>query len=431
MPEMIATAGLFEQYRKKLLGPPWYHQRFDGCPLFIGYIGEAQARTEERKRDNQFELQLGFYENGRTDWYMDQADIDRVTQNFVKLCNKHHAIGHQVLADWRNDELAFFDQCIELRNTDLARLDDRQLKIVFEEFSENYLRRLTSSSLIDGFALGSDELVAQQVRDKLAAHNLSENFTQYFSKLTAPIHQSFINDVEAAVLEVAQAVSKKPALKQAFENQKTEQLLETLLRHPHEHEMIKQLATRFFWSKNNYIHDHVLDEQHFITEINEILREKTDIAQKIQKIRNTPIENKRTKEKLFKELGIDGELAALIHLNEDFTFWQDERKKATYWGTHYVSVLLAEIGKRKGYGVEELKYFAPCEVMHAFEEKDWKPELRERQIGCVFLWDTNHFEVLTGEKYREFRKEFQGTTDYTHLNEFKGLTANMGRVTGT
>ncbi len=430
MQEMTYSNQVFSRHKKTILNNQLYHQRFDGCPLFIGYIAEAQARKENRKQNNHFTIQLSFYENERTDWYMHQPDIDRITKNFIEIAQKNPRIGQHLLSEWQKDELEFFDNCLALKKTDLSLLTDEQLKATFETFSEQYLKRLTSSSLIDGFALGSDRIVANMVGEKLAEHKLQNRFTEYFSCLTAPVHLSFINAVEAEILQTALEISKNKPLKTIFEKEPAEQIALQLTRFPKEKEAIQRLCDRYFWSKNNYIHDNILNEKHFIREIKEIFHEKNNLQKQIKKIKETPLQNKRIKLQLFEKLGIGGLLKTLIHLNEDFTFWQDERKKATYWGTHYISVLLAEIGKRTDYSVEELKYFAPCEVIQAFEDKNWKTELQNRMTGCVFLWDNHQFEVLSKDAYQQFKQEFSKTTDYSNVTEFKGLSANLGKVRG-
>lgn len=430
MEAMRYFAGLLEKHKPIILASEWYNQRFDGCPLFIGYIAEAEARKEPRKHGCHFTIKLSFYENQRTDWYIYQNDIDRVTKNFVKLAKQNPNAGSELLSQWQKDELLFFDHCLQIKKTDLGKLDDSQLKNIFQDLNDIYINRLTSSSLIDGFALGSDTLVAEMVLEKLKLHGIESQFTENFSKLTAPVHLSFINDVEVAVLSLAHQISQNPDAFKLFQTKTVEEIKNCLLASETINQKIDRLCDQYFWSKNNYIHDNTLDKTHFIREIKEIFVEHDDIIGHIQKIKQTPLANRKTKEKLIKELEIDGLLLALIKLNEEFTFWQDERKKATYWGTHYFSVLLSEIGKRKGYTVDELKYFGPCEVVHAFEDKDWKPELQARMKGCVFHWDEEHFEVLTGKAFQKFKEEFHGKTDHSHLTELKGLSACLGKVTG-
>ena len=38
-----------QKVRKLIAGKEWYHQRFDGCPMFIGFISESEPKLEERK----------------------------------------------------------------------------------------------------------------------------------------------------------------------------------------------------------------------------------------------------------------------------------------------------------------------------------------------------------------------------------------------
>lgn len=43
---------------------PWYHQRFDACPLFLLAVSEGELRREPRKRAwGQFDHHVSAFEN--------------------------------------------------------------------------------------------------------------------------------------------------------------------------------------------------------------------------------------------------------------------------------------------------------------------------------------------------------------------------------
>ena len=54
-------------------------------------------------------------------------------------------------------------------------------------------------------------------------------------------------------------------------------------------------------------------------------------------------------------------------ISEDFTRWQDERKRATYLAIEMGSKILEELGQRLGYKLSELKYALPDELEEIYK----------------------------------------------------------------
>ena len=67
---------------------------------------------------------------------------------------------------------------------------------------------------------------------------------------------------------------------------------------------------------------------YFNEELEKILSLNLNLEQQIDKIEKTPAVNKQKKEELMKKLHLSDELKTLITISEDFTYWQDERKRS-------------------------------------------------------------------------------------------------------
>jgi phosphohistidine swiveling domain-containing protein len=401
---MKYVKGLAKRKLNSWIGKKWYHQRFDGAPYFMHFIAEGEIENnKERKLGGHFTVHYCFYDEGKADWYILMDDIKQVYTSIIKESKKIKDIGKYFIDLWQKDQDLFYKKCLEVGKTDLSRLSDKGLIKMQDDFVEITLNKNSSSSLIDGFALGTDEMIADMIKKAYENSKLKEKmrFTEVFSVLTAPVHLSFINEAEVNLLNVA--LGKKG---------------------------IKQHQKDFFWIKNNYVDSYVLTENDFRKDIEKLKSMDIDIKDELKKIEETPKRNKENKIRLMKEIKLDDELKTLIKISEDFTYWQDERKKSTLWTTHYFSLILQEISKRVRIPLDEIKYMTPREVSNIFKKIPEIKELQERKKNGVFYWDIEGHEALYGKDADEVKNKILGSTDLSDVNDFRGLTASMGKAVG-
>ena len=297
--------GLIKKKIKNWTGKKWYHQRFDGSPYFLHFIAEAEIIThKDRKLGGDFVVHYCFFDEDKADWYIEMEDIKKVYTAVIKAGKKKNNLSHDFIKKWMPDQNAFYKKCIEIGKTDLGKLSDKELIKLHDEFLEIGLNKNSSSSLIDGFALGTDELIAEKIKQVYEKNTIKDEmrFSEVFSTLTAPLHLSFINKAEIELLKIA--LKKKDRKKLLKEHQK-----------------------KFFWIRNNYVDDNVLDVKYFEKELRNVLSMKKDIGKIIRDIEKTPNVNKNKKQVLIKKLQLSKELKYLITVYEEFTYWQDEQKE--------------------------------------------------------------------------------------------------------
>src|SRR3989338_49767 len=142
-------------------GKEWYHQRFDGSPYFMHFISEAEILyDEEKKRGGDFSVHYSFYDDGKADWYIAQEDIRHVAKSVIEAGKDDPDISKTLMKAWDGAETAFYNICKEVADTELRKLSNGELETLHDRFLDAVLRRNSSSSVIDGFALGTDELLA-------------------------------------------------------------------------------------------------------------------------------------------------------------------------------------------------------------------------------------------------------------------------------
>ena len=353
----------------KLLQQKYYRQRFDGAPLFLGLGALAEMKNEARKgKTLTASSRLVYYADRRADWYIPQADLKRATDYFFKKAKSRRdidvspTISKKFLKKWENDEKIFLAHCLALRNKNLSQLNDKELIDELKKLFNIYINRFTSSSIIDHFALGSDHITADLILQELKKKKLEKKFVEYFSVLTAPTKQSFINEAEIDLLITA------------YEFKKNKDLV-----------LIDKYQEKYFWIHNNYIDDHVLGAGYFLREIKKLINSRHNLLLKAGQIKNIPRQNKIKKKNLIKKIKLSRYLQTLLTISDDFCWWQDERKKSTFWLTHYASLFLAEIAKRTNYTVDELKYLLPSELLQIFHQPISKEIIKKRMKACVYI----------------------------------------------
>jgi phosphoenolpyruvate synthase/pyruvate phosphate dikinase len=403
----------------------WYHQRFDGSPYFIHLISEAEiAKHNERKLGCNFSVHYCFYSEGKADWYILQDDIEKISNKIIEL-SKDKDISKYLMHLWEKDEKLFYDFIDNFDIIHFSNLSNDELLEFNNKFMDIILNRHSSSSIIDGFALGTDDLIANKIKDIYESSELKQTmrFNELFSALTAPIHLSFINESEISLIDTALFIKNNNEEK-LFEK---EDVLKYLSK-----ESLKKLENHQknnFYMRNNYVRAKVLNLSDFVLEIKILFSSEVDLKLLRDKIFSTPSKNKEIKKKLIEKLNLPIELIKLIKITEDFTHWQDMRKKSTFLITHYGSLILNEISLRSNIPLENLKYLTHREINNIFVDKQIKEILIQRRQKCVYYWDKNGMECLH-ENVDKIASEILSSHDLSDLNDFRGLSAMTGKAKG-
>jgi len=396
--------------RKLRKGQKWYHQRFDGSPMFRFAVGEAETKKEKRKpARTEADIRVCFFSHGKADWYLDIADINRGAKIIIARAKRDPFISTKLLAAWKGDETRFEDFFWkEFPKINLKKLSDEELLGLWKRYYQLFIHRFTSSSIIDHFALGTDEIVSQMLRREVKNQDsgLSQSeLGELFSIATAPVEQSFINEAEIDLLKIATKQSKQT---------------------------LEQYQKKYFWTRNNYVVAQELSIAEFKKNIKAWKESGKDLRQELRHIQGTPKRNKQCKEQLFKKYKLSRLLRTLIKISDDFSWWQDERKKSTYWNIHMGSKILAEVGRRKGYGLEELKYAVAPEFEGIMKRREPNRRiLQARRSNSVFIVTRKGYVAKTGKDADRICKLMLGSLDLSDIQDIRGLTASMGRAMGT
>ena len=314
-----------------------------------------------------------------------------------------------MIIDFKKFDENFYYLCATLKNIELSKISKAELLATYLNFIEIYTDKLNSSPLIDGFSLTTDKTIATKLHSVLKLQNLESEFHEIFARLTAPVFYSFLTQEKIDLLKIALT----PIDSQA--------------------ELVKLHQNTYFWIQNNYVNENILITKYFQEKLNELNKlPENEIQKELEYLSNTPIFNQKEKHKLIKQLKLPTDLVSLIEITDDFSYWQDERKKATFIAIHYISQILQEISKRTDYTMQELKYTLPSEMPLVFENKITKQELTKRFDYCLIVVTNGAYEITTNLQLIQ-KLDAIGTNQKQNkqIKEIQGFSASLGIATGT
>lgn len=405
-----------EAILKRVTGRQWYHQRFDGSPMYLSMVGEAEVRVESRKpAGTEAKWRICFFEKGKADWFLDMADVDRGAQIITAMTKDSATVSQELMAKWQSDEVAFEAYFQDFDQAKLADFADDELYAEFERYHQFATNRFTSSSIIDHFALGTDEKIAEMLRQEAGPFTNESAFSKVFSVATAPVHQSFINEAEIALLRIAAKVQQGQSIESPA-------IISLLTDH----------QQQFFWTVNNYVKAQILSIDYFKEEVEAWLQTGKDLATELTKIERTPIRSRQAKEELFAQHELSQDLLRLLKVSEDFTRWQDERKKASYYSIHLGSLILSEMAKRRSINPGLTKYLLPTEVDAWFNGGHiTADQLADREQKSAIILEPDQGTVYTGSIVDQIHQSMFATTEDRDIQDLRGLVACTGRAIGT
>ncbi|MEY2664433.1 MAG: hypothetical protein RIT04_241 [Candidatus Parcubacteria bacterium] len=388
---------IFKQKIHSIEKATWYRQRFDACPHFMFFLGDSHTSNIQHTKYpfGQRIAYTGFSKN-RADWYHSLEELEYTTSHILEAAKNDPDISKKMVKDFLPWQEKFYSACLELKEENLSKISNEELLATYNALAETYTNKLNSSPLIDGFALSTDTLIASKIKTFLEEKGLGAKFVEYFAILTAPTFLSFLQQEEIALLSLGSRSVEK-----------------------HQED--------WFWIRNNYTKDHVVPVEDFKKRLEEYT--KMDVVKKSEEIKSLAINHKKDKERLIEELSLPQEIRVLLEITDDFNAWQDERKKGTFWATHYFSLLLEEFSHRTKYSLDQLKYAFPPEMGDILVEKIDPKELDQRISYCMIIWTLDHYDVTTDIEFIQ-KLDRIGTGEIAKTQELKGFTASRGNVSG-
>ncbi len=408
----VHKKGLIKEKFNNWKGKGWYHQRFDGAPYFMSFVCDAEILfDEELKFGADFTVHYCFYDNGKADWYIANEDIKKVCNAVFNKSKENFNFSSDLIKKWKEFKDKFYQKIEEIKNADLTKLSNESLLKLHNDSAKIFCKAISCSSIIDGFALGTDELLSEKLKEKFDISDLKDKmrFSEFFTAVTSPLHLSFINQAELELLKIA--------VQKNIDSDKKTQLL-------------KELQEKFFWINNNYIDPVILDTAHFEEEVKKFQTSNINLEKELEKLQTLTQKNKVKQEELLNKINADEELRFFVNFTNTLTVWQDERKKNLLLEVHYFNLFLKEFSSRLNIKHELLKYIIVEEAMNIFNNPPNSDELKKRIKSSAYYWDKTGYDINSGNHIENMRKELIGEKKLDKIDDFRGLSASTGKAMG-
>lgn len=322
------------------------------------------------------------------------------------------------------------------RATERANLRKTENKILYKLYNNllsAYIEEYTPAMVVEAF----EPYTTDVFYPKLAS--FSKEIKQHLKLLEQATFKSFITSHQTELLRLALAAGRDNSLRAALlDGRPTEEKLESLeFSNLRFYKLLIECQRKYFWLSNNYRDDIVLSPAHFLNLIIAELKDKNvdQIKAEIVKISASVAKLKKEKIKARKNLikiGIPRDIPAFYELLEKIGPWHDERKRLMLLSSHYMTMLLGEIGRRFGYSLFEMHYFQPQEIKALLlnNKKIDKRVLVGRRDICVWISAKGKEYLFSGKEAKDIMQTVEGGRNLALHEVITGLPAAAGVVQG-
>jgi phosphohistidine swiveling domain-containing protein len=335
----------------------------------------------------------------------------RLRKLLIRNVNKNPNYLKKMRRDWAKALRQFDNVLVKIEKTNLRNLSDSQLFKVFDEFLVKYMEEFGIVMTVqDAFSMYSSEFLEPAFIKVLKNQNKLGQFTYYYTKLMSPVEDSFISIEKKSRLAILKEVKKS-----GFKSKKAQK-------------MLKEHQKNFFWIRNNYAKQPVLDIGFFTNEIKSMIKDKVDPDKELKKMNDEIKDTIKEKKSMIKGLKLTKELVNLIRITENFSYIQDERKKYVLIANHYERLFMKEIARRKKLPIKLVEYLVYPETK---QDKFDKQKLKKRVKSCVCIQDNKGFYIYEGSEVDKLHDKLFGKEKKKDITEVKGLCASKGKARGS
>lgn len=341
-----------------------------------------------------------------------EEEMVKLRESIIEKVNNNPKFLEEYVGEWKGRVGLFIEVCNKVENKNLEELNNEELLSLYEELYESYIYEYALAMAIpESFSLHSDKFIEPYFEKIMKEKGKEKLFYEYYAVLMAPVRSSFVEEEQRDLLKILEYWNSKSL--------GTEELLE-------------KHQKKYFWIRNNYAVQKILDKEFFRKELEVIKRDDLDPRKELNEIEERYVKIKEKKNEIIEELGLgqDKKLMNLIKMVEEFAALQDERKKCVLLSSHYQRLFMNEISKRLNLSKDEIEYTIYPELKKMLLDKNMdRKKLRKRKEHCTCIFTQEGYELLEGEVSKKLcDKIFKKTFD--EIRELKGTVASIGKSIG-
>lgn len=383
----------------------WTFKGFHGIPFTFWYITNSMSASCKAYYGYSLSKSIWFVSKDYVSYYWPDNEMRILRKILVDNVNKNPRYLKNMRRHWEIKMGQLQSVFKNIDKTELSQISTQELFELYDKLGKAYAEQF---GLVmapgDAFSMYSSEFLEPLFAKFLKSKGKLEKFSEYYTKLTAPVEESFLSEEKRDLLNIVST-----AKKYGIDSKKTTELL---ISH----------QQKYFWIRNNYAKQEVLSVNFFKNELkslqinakSEILRMKSELSLA-----------KSEKKKLANTLKLPSELSNLFSMAEDFLYIQDTRKKHVLIANYYFRKFIREISRRRNIPEKLVEYMVYPETNQRIDLK----KLKKRYKNCVCIGSSTGYQVIGGKQAsRLFYKLFKEKK--RKVKEFSGVSASSGKAVG-
>ena len=347
------------------------------------------------------------------------ADMRSMVKSGIFIVNKllYKDNLSKMIKDWNKITERLDRTCKETEDIKIENVSNKEFVKLYGKFHK---------ALYDWWGFANVAELVSYAGEYLLRDSINE---KDFPLLTSPTEKSYTTKQEEELLEIAVKIKNNKKALNLF-NKEVSHINKKLSYFKEINGLIDEHTAKYFWLQNNFFEAKVLDKEFFINEVKMILDSNVApaIVFKLNKKRLDAV--KKDKENLIKKLNLDDKYNRLIRLLDYFCVFQDDRKIAALKANHYFEIFMNEFRRRTGISRALLNYSLPNEFEAIVNNKFDINILKKRSRYCVMYVKKQSIGILVEDDASKLEKRLLGSNNNQEIDEFEGMRAYGGKITG-
>ncbi len=314
--------------------------------------------------------------------------------------------------------------CQKLEKTNLKSKSNSELFTIYNKYYQIYAECWNWGLLIQLFEMGAVKFSDRIF--KLVKRELEQfgNSNIVFSKLIAPIKETYLNKEGIAILKMVQKIQEDKLLLKIVK--KSNNLNKLSLEFQNK---LKQLSNKFGWMQYYYLGPAAQPEYYY-----DLLKLKLELNAKkeIEKYYLKRKELESLQNKIQRKLNLSNK--KYIESLREFSFLKEMRKEVhIYYFNYHMHKWYLEVARRFYWSPLRVKYITKDEFKKILVKKEMvinEQELNDRYLCLAYLLENNKEQFYSGKKAQKYKNSFIYPKIDLRVKKLEGNIAYPGKTKG-
>jgi len=387
---------------------PWV-QEGGGKYHYLWYVYISAVKELSKQHDFSFTFIFTVIRDEVFRYGYDENEMFRIGDLVLAEETKDPEYNKKLMVKWEPIIKRYYQICKEIDDTNLTKLSDKNISDLYKKFSKRYVEEYALPMIADAMGYYLETKINEALKKHLKNIGREKDQNRILAVLGNPISQTFLGDEKYELFLIV-----KDYLKGKDINEK-----------------IKHHQKKWPWTQNNYLRAIILDKDYFTERVKEHSKKPKDVKKYIANYISNLKKAQKEKEELMDELEFDDYLRLLVKMIDEFTLWQDRRKKANLVADHYIALFLQEANRRSGISMDLLEYTTGPELQDIFDSKEINMNAVKKRLElCGIAYTKDSPEVFDYKDAVILEKELDDFSQTDIFGDIHGTVANLGKTIG-